>query len=167
MAVMAMFPLGGVLFPFAYLPLHVFEPRYLEMVRYCLDSDAEFGVVLIERGSEVGGGDQRHMVATSARIVAVEESPDGRFGLIAQGTRRIRVEQWLPDFNYPQAEVEPWADSSMVSSTDAVVPPPPQFGPRRGAGDFDGPGYARTRRRIGSDFVAGVFVRAARSGRSL
>ena len=121
MAVMAMFPLGGVLFPFAYLPLHVFEPRYLEMVRYCLDSDAEFGVVLIERGSEVGGGDQRHMVATSARIVAVEESPDGRFGLIAQGTRRIRVEQWLPDFNYPQAEVEPWADSSMVSSTDAVV----------------------------------------------
>ncbi|MET1002223.1 MAG: LON peptidase substrate-binding domain-containing protein, partial [Acidimicrobiia bacterium] len=51
-----MFPLGSVLFPHALLPLHVFEPRYRVMMRHCLEGDKEFGVVLIERGSEVGGG---------------------------------------------------------------------------------------------------------------
>ena len=54
-----MFPLGCVLFPHAHLPLHVFEPRYRTLTRDCLRTDREFGVVLIERGSEVGGGDSR------------------------------------------------------------------------------------------------------------
>lgn len=58
MAVMPMFPLGTVLLPGAILPLHVFEPRYQQLVRDCLDApEHEFGVVLIDRGSEVGGGD--------------------------------------------------------------------------------------------------------------
>ncbi len=57
--IMPMFPLGTVLFPYALLPLHVFEPRYRVMIRHVMDSDHEFGVVLIERGSEVGGGDVR------------------------------------------------------------------------------------------------------------
>ena len=64
---MPMFPLGTVLFPYALLPLHVFEPRYRLMMRHVLDGDHEFGVVLIERGSEVGGGDTRFDVATVAR----------------------------------------------------------------------------------------------------
>ena len=64
MAVLPMFPLGTVLLPGAVLPLHVFEPRYRQLVQDCLAGEPEFGVVLIERGSEVGGGDQR---ATSAR----------------------------------------------------------------------------------------------------
>ncbi|HEX5095168.1 MAG TPA: LON peptidase substrate-binding domain-containing protein, partial [Acidimicrobiia bacterium] len=54
-----MFPLGTVLFPHALLPLQVFEPRYRVMMRNLLDGEREFGVVLIERGSEVGGGDVR------------------------------------------------------------------------------------------------------------
>src|SRR4051812_26706984 len=54
-----MFPLGTVLFPHAVLPLHVFEPRYRALVETCLHSDGRFGVVLIERGYEVGGGDAR------------------------------------------------------------------------------------------------------------
>ena len=49
-----MFPLGSVLFPELGLPLRVFEPRYRQMVVDCLDTDRSFGVVLIERGSEVG-----------------------------------------------------------------------------------------------------------------
>ncbi|MEY2464632.1 MAG: ATP-dependent Lon protease, partial [Acidimicrobiaceae bacterium] len=68
MSELPMFPLGTVLFPSVFLPLHVFEPRYREMTRHCLDTQREFGVVLIERGSEVGGDDVRTQVGTVARI---------------------------------------------------------------------------------------------------
>ena len=100
---MPMFPLGAVLFPYALLPLHVFEPRYRLMTRRAMQSDQQFGVVLIERGSEVGGGDVRFDVGTLARIVQANELPDGRFALVSVGLRRIRVERWLPDDPYPQA----------------------------------------------------------------
>ena len=54
-----MFPLGTVLVPKAVVPLHVFEPRYQTMLVDVMAGDRKFGVVLIERGSEVGGGDVR------------------------------------------------------------------------------------------------------------
>lgn len=101
-----MFPLGSVLFPHAELPLHVFEPRYRALTEACLAGDGEFGVVLIERGSEVGGGDTRFSVGTVARIVAAGRLPDGRYLLATVGTRRLRVREWLPDDPYPRAEVE-------------------------------------------------------------
>jgi uncharacterized protein len=101
-----MFPLGSVLFPYAELPLHVFEPRYRALTEACLAGDGEFGVVLIERGSEVGGGDTRFAVGTVARIVAAGRLPDGRYLLATVGTRRLRVRDWLPDDPYPRAEVE-------------------------------------------------------------
>ena len=82
---------GTVLFPRCSLPLHVFEPRYRALVDDCLAGDGEFGVVLIERGSEVGGGDVRTDVGTVAQIVEASELPDGRWALAAVGTRRIRV----------------------------------------------------------------------------
>lgn len=105
-----MFPLGTVLFPSIFLPLHVFEPRYRLMARHCLDGANEFGVVLIERGSEVGGDDVRTSVGTVARILEATELEDGRWVIGAVGTRRIRVQSWLPDDPYPRAEVEEWAD---------------------------------------------------------
>jgi Lon protease-like protein len=105
-----MFPLGTVLFPSAFLPLHVFEPRYRELTRQCLAGDREFGVVLIERGSEVGGDDVRTRVGTVARIVEAEELDDGRWVLATVGTRRIRVREWLPDDPFPRADVEDWDD---------------------------------------------------------
>jgi uncharacterized protein len=101
-----MFPLGSVLFPHAQLPLHVFEPRYRALAETCLAGDGEFGVVLIERGSEVGGGDTRFSVGTVARIVAAGRLPDGRYLLATEGTRRLRVREWLPDDPYPRADVE-------------------------------------------------------------
>jgi Lon protease-like protein len=110
---MPMFPLGGVLLPGSVLPLHVFEPRYRQLVVDCLaddDGDPEFGVTLIERGWEVGGGDQRATVGVVARMVQVEALPDGRYALVAVGTRRIRVNAWLPDEPYPRADVEDWPD---------------------------------------------------------
>ena len=101
-----MFPLGTVLFPGAVLPVHVFEPRYRRMMYDCLDADRAFGVVLITRGSEVGGGDERVATGTEARIEHATELPDGRWKLIARGVRRLRVASWLPDDPYPQALVE-------------------------------------------------------------
>ena len=86
------------------LPLHVFEPRYRVMMRHCLDGDREFGVVLIERGSEVGGGDVRFDVGTLARIVQATELPDGRLrGRVRRRARGLRVERWLPDDPFPLA----------------------------------------------------------------
>jgi Lon protease-like protein len=101
-----MFPLQSVLFPSAVLPLHVFEPRYRELTRHALDGDREFGVTLIERGSEVGGGDARFAIGTRAHIVEAAELPDGRWALVAVGVRRISVVRWLPDAPFPQAEVD-------------------------------------------------------------
>ncbi len=102
---MPMFPLGTVLFPYASLPLHVFEPRYRVMVRDLLDGDGEFGIVLIERGHEVGGGDVRFDVGTIAPLVHAEELPDGRFALGCVGVARAEVHEWLPDDPYPRAIV--------------------------------------------------------------
>jgi uncharacterized protein len=105
-----MFPLGSVLVPGMILPLHVFEPRYRALVRDCTAGNGEFGVVLIERGSEVGGGDARTDIGTMARIVQADELPDGRFAVGAVGMRRIRVTAWLADEPYPRAEVADWPD---------------------------------------------------------
>ncbi len=116
-----MFPLGTVLFPFAPLPLHVFEPRYRALVRHCLDTEPEFGVVLIERGSEVGGGDTRFGIGTVARIVQLAELPDGRSLLVAVGTRRIRVEDWLPDDPYPRALVAPFEDDERTGDVPGTL----------------------------------------------
>lgn len=115
-----MFPLGTVLFPSVFLPLHVFEPRYQELTRDCLAGDNEFGVVLIERGSEVGGGDTRFDVGTVARIIEAAELGGGRFALGTVGVRRIRVESWLPEAPYPRAEVDEWEDAPPSDSLEAL-----------------------------------------------
>jgi hypothetical protein len=101
-----MFPLQSVLFPNAPLPLHVFEPRYRALTDDCLAGDGRFGVVLIERGREVGGGDSRFSVGTVARIVEAARTPDGRYLLATLGHERLRVKKWLPDGPYPRAEIE-------------------------------------------------------------
>lgn len=105
-----MFPLGSVLVPGAAIPLHVFEPRYRELTLRCVEHDEPFGITLIERGSEVGGGDVRKPVGCLARIVEHEQFPDGRFALIALGTERVIVEHWLDDDPYPRAITTPWPD---------------------------------------------------------
>ena len=113
---MPMFPLGTVLLPGSVLPLHVFEPRYRALVRDCLEApEHEFGVVMIERGFEVGGGDQRASVGTIARMVQVAELDDGRFAVVCIGTRRIRILAWLPDDPYPLADVDDWPDDETGS----------------------------------------------------
>ena len=110
---MPMFPLGTVLLPGGLLPLHVFEPRYRQLVVDLLADDVnepEFGITMIERGKETGGGEVRADVGTIARIVHIEALDGGRYRLVVAGTRRLRVRSWLPDDPYPLADIDEWPD---------------------------------------------------------
>ena len=107
-----MFPLGSVLFPHMPLRLRVFEERYLVMLAELLRTEsAGFGVVLIERGREVGGGEQRFGVGTVAEITQIG-AQEGFVGLVAQGGPRFAVERWLADAPHPWAEVRELPDLS-------------------------------------------------------
>lgn len=121
-----MFPLGSVLLPGEGLPLHVFEQRYRALVLDCLAADdgPVFGVVLIARGHEVGGGDERHDLGALARIVRHEMAPDGRFGLFCAGGERIRVLEWLPDDPYPRAVIEELPDTDVDPYAFSAALPP-------------------------------------------
>ncbi|EHB55857.1 peptidase S16 lon domain protein [Mycolicibacterium rhodesiae JS60] len=106
-----MFPLQSALLPGELLPLRIFEPRYSQLVADCLAmTDPAFGVVLITRGREVGGGDARSDVGTLARIVEYADQGMGRYQLKTVVGDRIRVLEWLDDDPYPRAVVEPWPD---------------------------------------------------------
>lgn len=155
MPILPMFPLGGVVLPGEGLPLHVFEKRYQELVADVLAAPAGpvFGVVLIERGSEVGGGEARSDVGVQVRVSAHRGLGPGRFQLDCVGEHRIRVVNWLEDAPYPIAHVEDWPDAATSSAPtgpdvaslleditelygrierlaerqDAVTPPRPRF----------------------------------------
>ncbi len=111
MAAQPMFPLQSALLPGEPLPLRIFEPRYSQLVRDCLAmTDPAFGVVLITRGREVGGGDVRSDVGALARITSCADHGMGRYQLATVVGERIRVREWLPDDPYPRAVIEPWPD---------------------------------------------------------
>lgn len=101
-----MFPLSSPLLPYERLPLHVFEERYRIMIADCLAGERRFGVVLIARGSEVGGGDVRNETGTVAEIEVASPTADGGYGILATGTSRLDVTEWLADAPYPRALVQ-------------------------------------------------------------
>jgi Lon protease-like protein len=101
-----MFPLGSVIFPYSAVPLRVFERRYLTLLESVSEGSGEFGSVLIERGFEVGGGDQRFAVGTRVRIVGSSDLEDGHKAIVVTGTERIRIVEWLDDDPHPWAMVE-------------------------------------------------------------
>ena len=105
-----MLPLGTVLFPSGVLPLQLFEDRYRRMIVDVLAADRELGIVLILRGSEVGGGDLRYDVGTRSRVLEAREAPDGRWSVVVVGLQRVRVDRWMPDDPYPVADVRPMPD---------------------------------------------------------
>ncbi len=90
-----LFPLSSVLFSGGYLPLQIFEPRYLRMIQNCWASDSGFGVVLIKEGSEVRDADsgmpEIHQVGTLAEILSVKELPENRLAVMALGGAKFKV----------------------------------------------------------------------------
>ena len=106
MPVMPMFPLDSVLLPGMPMPLRIFEERYLKLLGDLVTQEnPEFGVVLIERGSQVGGGDKRMNIGTIASVTDIGTS-EQFYGLESVGTQRFRVNAWLPDDPYPIADID-------------------------------------------------------------
>jgi Lon protease-like protein len=119
----ALFPLNTVLFPGGLLPLRIFEPRYVDMVGGCMRQDAEFGVVLIVRGTDTSSVVSIAGMGTSARVVDFQTQTDGLLGLLCRGERRFRVAQRrLQDDGLNRATVE-WMQDAALTPLD------PQFQP--------------------------------------
>lgn len=136
MPIIGLFPLGLVLLPGERVPLHIFEPRYKELINECIETGGEFAVVLLNsKGTrEVG---------TKAEVSEVlERYEDGQLDIIVEGTERFRLIEILSERSFLTAEVEPMADLS---------PPPPDA-----AFEDCLAGYRRVMRATGIDFVEPV-----------
>ncbi len=118
------FPLSSVLLPTMLLPLHVFEPRYRQLVSDIGD-EGTFGVSLIERGSEVadGGGNTsvRASIGVIAKVLRREELADGRSTMLCVGTERFDVARWCEEDPYPIAEIDLLPDIDGPPCTDDAV----------------------------------------------
>lgn len=108
-----LFPLGIVLLPGEPVPLHIFEPRYKEMVRVCIDADRPFGIVYAseEKLAEVG------CTAQIERVAARYD--DGRLDIVAVGQQRFRVEEIFRDLDYLSAAVEAVEDADASDDPGA------------------------------------------------
>jgi Lon protease-like protein len=106
-----LFPLDVVLFPGTPLPLHIFEPRYKEMIGECLAQQRTFGVVrAVEQGlAEVG--------CTAEIITVVKEYPDGRLDLVTEGRKRFELVRVNQERSFLQAEV-------LLIDDEPGTPPP-------------------------------------------
>ena len=102
-----LFPLNTVLFPGWPMPLHIFEPRYLEMVRYCTEEKSPFGILLIKQGkAERDTAVVPHNVGCMVNITQMEQLEDGRLLIMAVGQERFRVRSLSRQKPYLVGEVE-------------------------------------------------------------
>jgi Lon protease-like protein len=108
METLRLFPLNAVLFPGQLLPLHIFEPRYRQMIGECIQYGQAFGVVLIRSGAEVGEAAEPYEIGTTAHIVQVESEADGRMNILCVGNARFRIARLLHDKPYLSGQVELW-----------------------------------------------------------
>jgi uncharacterized protein len=111
-----LFPLHLVLFPGRPLPLHLFEPRYRQMLRDCLAADGRFGVVAIRAGREVGAPAETFQVGTIAKIEHVDALDDGRYDILTRGVERFRILHALEGTPYARAEVELLTDGDPADA---------------------------------------------------
>jgi Lon protease-like protein len=123
---LAMFPLGMVVFPHQTVGLCVFEPRYHQLLSD-VEPEGRFGTCLIERGAEVGGGDQRTSVGTLVEILGSHRLSNGQTLIVVEGIECFEVEEWLEDAPYPRARVAPRCcddvavEPSLLKSTESGV----------------------------------------------
>jgi len=105
-SVIPLFPLNVVLFPGMTLPLHVFEPRYVAMLRHCLEGDESFGVALIRTGDEVGVPALPHRIGARAVIQRCRQRPDGHFDVTTVGRERFSIRCLFRQRPFVEAEVD-------------------------------------------------------------
>ncbi len=123
MTELPLFPLRSVLFPYGRIPLRIFEPRYVDLVRDCLKREREFGVVWIREGGEVVVDAEHAMpklgqIGCTARIVDWDALPNGRLGITIEGGAKFRVlaTQQRPDYLVV-------ADIEMLPAEEALAVP--------------------------------------------
>jgi len=106
---LGLFPLDVVLLPTERAPLHIFEPRYRELIGECLAQEREFGLVLGDR-------DGLREIGTRAAIVEVlDEFPDGRLNIVIEGRERFRLVELTEGRAFTTGEVEALADEDSIS----------------------------------------------------
>lgn len=116
-----LFPLNTVLFPGGVLPLRIFEPRYLDMVKRCMREGSAFGVTLLAGGAETDKNVATSEIGTLAQIVDFDQLPDRMLGITARGTRRFRrLGTRVQDDGLTIAEVE-------LLPLDPVIDLPEEF----------------------------------------
>lgn len=113
---------GTVLFPGSRLPLHIFEPRYREMVRRALDTDRLIAIALLKPGWEKDyeGNPPVHEVATLGQIIMEQALPDGRFNIVLEGMARIRLGEVVQETPYRVAKGELLKDRVDPLDEEAV-----------------------------------------------
>jgi Lon protease-like protein len=105
------------------LPLHIFEDRYRTMIGRCLDEERPFGVLLIDKGREVGEAAVPHRVGTTAAITSVRHLDDGRMNIVTVGRERFRLRALHQNGPYLRGNAEPWplsADTSEQAGRQVV-----------------------------------------------
>jgi Lon protease-like protein len=118
------FPLPNVvLFPTVFLPLHIFEPRYREMVADAIAGDRMIGMALFRPGWEhdYEGRPPVHGVACSGLITHVETLSDGRYNIVLRGVERVRILREDSARRYRRALVEPLPEASLLADDRAVI----------------------------------------------
>jgi len=114
-SLLPLFPLDLVLFPGASLPLHIFEPRYREMISECLDRRKSFGIV---RAKEEGVAE----IGCTAEIITVAKKyPDGRMDIVTEGRERFEVMQVNQERSFLQAEVLYLRDEPGEASAEEIA----------------------------------------------
>lgn len=113
-----LFPLGTVLFPGMPMPLHIFEPRYRQMMADHGDAPVPFGIALIHSAREPQSTFPSHDIGTAAHLVEKRERPDGRWDIVAKGERRFRILEIDDSHSYPMATVE-WLEEELGDPTEA------------------------------------------------
>jgi Lon protease-like protein len=111
-----LFPLPNVvLFPNVFLPLHIFEPRYREMVADALSNDRMIGMVLLRSGWEphYEGRPPVYGIGCSGVITHAERLGDGRYNIVLRGVERFRIVSEEGDRSYRRAIIEPVGEPSL------------------------------------------------------
>jgi uncharacterized protein len=118
------FPLpNAVLFPNVFLPLHIFEPRYREMIADALASDRLIGMVLLRPGWErdYEGRPSVYPIGCSGVITHVERLPDGRYNIVLRGLERFRIVSEDQTKIYRRATIEPLLERQLGADERQVV----------------------------------------------
>jgi Lon protease-like protein len=119
-----LFPLPNVvLFPNVFLPLHIFEPRYREMVADALASDRMIGMVLLRPGwdRDYEGRPPIYSVGCSGVLTHNERLPDGRYNIVLRGMERFRIIEEDHALSYRRAVVEPLRDYALDTAARAAI----------------------------------------------